>query len=109
MIRRPPRSTLFPYTTLFRAEHHRVPPPRRGPVRALGRADAEGVPLRAQAGRLQDPPGRDLRGAGDATRRPARPDSRARRREAGRGIAGPTARLARPVSPPRFRLPARVL
>src|SRR3712207_8378605 len=28
MIRRPPRSTLFPYTTLFRAP----PPPRRRPV-----------------------------------------------------------------------------
>src|SRR3712207_7589816 len=26
MIRRPPRSTLFPYTTLFRSQ---VPPPRR--------------------------------------------------------------------------------
>src|SRR3712207_8530941 len=28
MIRRPPRSTLFPYTTLFRsdADHHRVHP-----------------------------------------------------------------------------------
>src|SRR2546426_9055518 len=24
MIRRPPRSTLFPYTTLFRSGHHRV-------------------------------------------------------------------------------------
>src|SRR3712207_8231965 len=24
MIRRPPRSTLFPYTTLFRSEHARV-------------------------------------------------------------------------------------
>src|SRR5258708_14383109 len=23
MIRRPPRSTLFPYTTLFRSHHHR--------------------------------------------------------------------------------------
>src|SRR2546425_10215610 len=23
MIRRPPRSTLFPYTTLFRSDHHR--------------------------------------------------------------------------------------
>src|SRR3712207_7173894 len=41
MIRRPPRSTLFPYTTLFRSElrrhpaegrpwlHHPPPPPRR--------------------------------------------------------------------------------
>src|SRR3712207_7700248 len=25
MIRRPPRSTLFPYTTLFRSGHHRSP------------------------------------------------------------------------------------
>src|SRR2546426_8331710 len=25
MIRRPPRSTLFPYTTLFRSVHHDVP------------------------------------------------------------------------------------
>src|SRR2546427_5250426 len=32
MIRRPPRSTLFPYTTLFRS----VPPPR-GAVRRLRR------------------------------------------------------------------------
>src|SRR2546430_10957272 len=24
MIRRPPRSTLFPYTTLFRSRHHRT-------------------------------------------------------------------------------------
>src|SRR2546430_10075096 len=29
MIRRPPRSTLFPYTTLFRSPHH----PRAGPHR----------------------------------------------------------------------------
>src|SRR5258706_14801592 len=29
MIRRPPRSTLFPYTTLFRS-HRRDPPPRAG-------------------------------------------------------------------------------
>src|SRR3712207_7998318 len=25
MIRRPPRSTLFPYTTLFRSEEHPIP------------------------------------------------------------------------------------
>src|SRR5258707_12044997 len=25
MIRRPPRSTLFPYTTLFRSRHHDAP------------------------------------------------------------------------------------
>src|SRR5256885_3959528 len=29
MIRRPPRSTLFPYTTLFRSRRLREPPPRR--------------------------------------------------------------------------------
>src|SRR6266850_6165953 len=32
MIRRPPRSTLFPYTTLFRSRAARAP---RGTVRAL--------------------------------------------------------------------------
>src|SRR3712207_8728098 len=57
MIRRPPRSTLFPYTTLFRSEqpdHLRallvVPPPARellhpprltAPARLLGEAPAE--------------------------------------------------------------------
>src|SRR2546426_8398996 len=34
MIRRPPRSTLFPYTTLFRSRD------REGEVRALRRRDA---------------------------------------------------------------------
>src|SRR5262249_61874459 len=32
MIRRPPRSTLFPYTTLFRSSSH-APPPGRGAAR----------------------------------------------------------------------------
>src|SRR3712207_8656071 len=32
MIRRPPRSTLFPYTTLFRSRHRRR---RRGPIGGL--------------------------------------------------------------------------
>src|SRR3989441_10015181 len=35
MIRRPPRSTLFPYTTLFRSPHH--------PVFARAQPDALGV------------------------------------------------------------------
>src|SRR5256885_15644590 len=35
MIRRPPRSTLFPYTTLFRSML-REPVPTRPPVRACG-------------------------------------------------------------------------
>src|SRR5256885_17062003 len=42
MIRRPPRSTLFPYTTLFRSEHRPpVAPPRTPGQRRerLGQAD----------------------------------------------------------------------
>src|SRR3712207_6985297 len=43
MIRRPPRSTLFPYTTLFRSgrggpPHGRAPHAPRGPARAGGGA-----------------------------------------------------------------------
>src|SRR3989454_5495646 len=47
MIRRPPRSTLFPYTTLFRSPHHgrrvrdekpRAPRRRGHPLVARGRA-----------------------------------------------------------------------
>src|SRR5258706_10833895 len=34
MIRRPPRSTLFPYTTLFRSTHH-------GPAMGVFHGDAE--------------------------------------------------------------------
>src|SRR2546427_9194893 len=40
MIRRPPRSTLFPYTTLFRSGQHRV--------EALGLDDAVGRRLGAR-------------------------------------------------------------
>src|SRR5256885_11691765 len=32
MIRRPPRSTLFPYTTLFRSRSRRVPRPSLAPA-----------------------------------------------------------------------------
>src|SRR2546429_5147675 len=35
MIRRPPRSTLFPYTTLFRSAATDRPPGDRRPLRAL--------------------------------------------------------------------------
>src|SRR3712207_6853763 len=35
MIRRPPRSTLFPYTTLFRSQH--APPALKRFVQTLGR------------------------------------------------------------------------
>src|SRR2546426_7300187 len=52
MIRRPPRSTLFPYTTLFRS-----PPRRRDrvearpPRRAMARGGARRAPMR-RGGRL---------------------------------------------------------
>src|SRR2546430_12528299 len=42
MIRRPPRSTLFPYTTLFRSMTM-VPPP--GPMLCLTVVDRSGVQL----------------------------------------------------------------
>src|SRR5690242_21028592 len=51
MLRRPPRSTLFPYTTLFRSSEGLQPGRRRpdsGPVRAEGEdAGADGRGLRA--------------------------------------------------------------
>src|SRR2546425_5517393 len=39
MIRRPPRSTLFPYTTLFRSPGRRVAVPRRDGGQPLHRPD----------------------------------------------------------------------
>src|SRR2546430_17280462 len=45
MIRRPPRSTLFPYTTLFRSLYPTPPPlsgPRRHRARRARDADVEG-------------------------------------------------------------------
>src|SRR3712207_9119614 len=47
MIRRPPRSTLFPYTTLFRSQHgpeELVGPDRLGYV-PLGQVDADHRPM----------------------------------------------------------------
>src|SRR6266487_6522918 len=41
MIRRPPRSTLFPYTTLFRSGGCRPHGRRGGPVRGRGRGRSE--------------------------------------------------------------------
>src|SRR5256885_13517153 len=50
MIRRPPRSTLFPYTTLFRSHvarpRRRVPRPRRRAHRGADRAQGPGRPAR---------------------------------------------------------------
>src|SRR5258707_9960955 len=36
MIRRPPRSTLFPYTTLFRSRFRRASRTSRRPARSIG-------------------------------------------------------------------------
>src|SRR3712207_9335208 len=57
MIRRPPRSTLFPYTTLFRSAT--APPPRR---RGEGPGVDDGAPLPVVAGQVQpaDPVGVQL-------------------------------------------------
>src|SRR2546422_8623116 len=38
MIRRPPRSTLFPYTTLFRSRTSVPAPPGSDPARSAGRS-----------------------------------------------------------------------
>src|SRR3712207_7582749 len=55
MIRRPPRSTLFPYTTLFRSRQRRGARDVRGAVRAARRArEVEaGVDEAAVAARLR--------------------------------------------------------
>src|SRR3712207_9353557 len=45
MIRRPPRSTLFPYTTLFRSPLHRLV--RRDPRRELRATDRAADEVRA--------------------------------------------------------------
>src|SRR2546422_2741450 len=43
MIRRPPRSTLFPYTTLFRSPGVRLPTPRRSSRSAFATAFNEPI------------------------------------------------------------------
>src|SRR3712207_8423387 len=63
MIRRPPRSTLFPYTTLFRSAHARVGQPQRLRARVRrGRGRRGGAHLRVAAvPRLRRPGrGRDV-------------------------------------------------
>src|SRR5256885_9907160 len=42
MIRRPPRSTLFPYTTLFRSLHWSRGPQLEGSAAAFGSASSSG-------------------------------------------------------------------
>src|SRR3712207_8995982 len=59
MIRRPPRSTLFPYTTLFRSPEEPLPPgvdPRMvGDTRTRDpRVRRAGVPVAGQAGTAEE-------------------------------------------------------
>src|SRR3712207_7973043 len=49
MIRRPPRSTLFPYTTLFRSVRRPCRAPASHPVGRRGVPAANGTPGHAQA------------------------------------------------------------
>src|SRR2546421_12094908 len=80
MIRRPPRSTLFPYTTLFRSRAS--PPPRaRGGVPGAGAPPRSGrairrVALRARGERL----GAGAGGPGPAADEPAAATARERAR-----------------------------
>src|SRR3712207_8331243 len=50
MIRRPPRSTLFPYTTLFRSVHPGVRPERREDAAPPLRADEDDAEGRLLSG-----------------------------------------------------------
>src|SRR3712207_7660551 len=70
MIRRPPRSTLFPYTTLFRSRGGRgadPPEPRR-----RGSLCGEGAPAGTAPGAISQAAGRALRHQGRRRDRPAR-------------------------------------
>src|SRR2546430_10286356 len=61
MIRRPPRSTLFPYTTLFRSRAHARQPTHRlgrddgahGLARRVDQAQVVGLPPQVSGGGLQ--------------------------------------------------------
>src|SRR5438105_10129332 len=53
MLRRPPRSTLFPYTTLFRSQAEEVLSPHRGPA-SRGLGGGARIPER-RAGKLVTP------------------------------------------------------
>src|SRR2546425_4960801 len=79
MIRRPPRSTLFPYTTLFRSLRWRALHDA-GPRRGAGRAPGRGRRGAARRGRRVHPPGSGagVGGGGDPSR-----DARGRAARAG--------------------------
>src|SRR2546422_10566201 len=101
MIRRPPRSTLFPYTTLFRSRRSLVCPAPRGPPplapRGRDRVVYErGVRLRAAVGRLQH------------RLEPAAAKTQPRHLRARTGEVGPTAGRPRGVAHDPERAPGGV-
>src|SRR5256885_9165069 len=55
MIRRPPRSTLFPYTTLFRSARRARSPATRGPGAATSRSWAACARSEEHTSELQSP------------------------------------------------------
>src|SRR5690349_22015604 len=72
MLRRPPRSTLFPYTTLFRSVGvlHHQPGALHGEVLALRAGQAEHQPAELRRRRVVQVQG-GLAGAGEALHRTA--------------------------------------
>src|SRR5258708_11066323 len=73
MIRRPPRSTLFPYTTLFRS---RSTAERLWPARSRGHLDERNVDSARTAQRVRHPQGFDRRrGSKDRDRKSTRLNS----------------------------------
>src|SRR3712207_7675709 len=83
MIRRPPRSTLFPYTTLFRSEDRTaVPPPGGARAGRLARGRRR-VPAAepADAGGLRPAGGRGARAASAGVRAEAGAPAAARSEE----------------------------
>src|SRR2546430_8450899 len=96
MIRRPPRSTLFPYTTLFRSRHAALPR-RAEAARARGGAGAAG-PARGGGGR----------GARNGDRRSGRgAAARAAGRDAHEAAAGRATQAARALGDELLGLAAR--
>src|SRR2546422_3575684 len=111
MIRRPPRSTLFPYTTLFRsADRDRTPgrEVRLGaasrPSRLAGGRDGQLVDRPRRRARHTDA-GRALHGDGGERRRAVAPAPRAADRAVGRQ---PRLQRRRAGERPRGALPGRV-
>src|SRR2546426_8773682 len=70
MIRRPPRSTLFPYTTLFRSHprEQRRHDLHRRPAEGHARRGLGAEPRREPDGRVQDDQGGSRRGDRKSTR-----------------------------------------